>query len=295
MSLRDDERPTRGDKAGAAPHGVDAFAPRLFVGHVMHMRLKPARHRFRHSVVSLWLDVDRLAETARRLRFFGYNKPALFGFRDADHGPRDGRPLRPWVEAQLARISAPPPARLMLLCFPRVLGYVFNPLSVYYGYDADGRLSSIVYEVKNTIGGQHAYAARLDAADEAEAAPRHARDKAFYVSPFIGMDKTYRFTAPPPGERLALRIKEADAAGDELIATWSGRAEPLSDARIARRFATHPALGFRVIALIHWHALRLALKGVPMIGRRMASPAAQRGESAAYAAENGAAPSGRRV
>ncbi|MEM9725738.1 MAG: DUF1365 domain-containing protein [Pseudomonadota bacterium] len=272
---------------GGAPDHL--FEPRIFVGSVSHARLKPVRHAFKHAVFSLWLDVDRLAETAGRLRFFGLNRFNLIGFSERAHGPRDGGPLRPWVEERLREIDAPAPRRIMALCLPRMLGYEFNPLTTYYCYDAEGRLTALVYEVKNTIGGQHAYPVRLDPAAETRRTEplrtkkrsrhRHERRKAFYVSPFIEMAKTYRFDVVEPGDRLSLRITESDAEGQELIAVWEGRAEPLSDGRILRRMVSHPLLSLRVIGLIHWHAIRLLWKGAPMIGRRMASPEAQRGSS----------------
>lgn len=254
----------------------DRFTSRIFVGEVMHLRLKPVRHLFRHRMIALWLDIDRLRETARRRRFFGYNTFNLFGFYDKDHGPRDGSPLRPWVEARLAEAGAERPTRIMALCFPRVLGHEFNPLTVYYCYDASERLSGLVYEVKNTIDGQHAYPVRLDPAEESH---RHSRQKDFYVSPFIGMDKTYRFLARDTAQKLSLRINESDAEGEELIATWTGRPEPMSDARIFRRALSHPLMSVKVVSLIHWHALRLVLKGAPVLGRKIATPVQQRGAS----------------
>lgn len=245
---------------------LPAFAPRLFVGDVMHLRLRPKRHQFRYSVVSLWLDLDRLEETASSLRLFSLDRWGLAGFARRDHGPRDGSDLRPWVEARLADAGMPRPERIMLLCFPRLFGVVFNPLSVYYCYDADGALYAVVYQVSNTLGEQHPYVVPV-AADE-DGAARHRQDKTFYVSPFIEMDKTYRFTLRPPGEKLALRIKESDASGEYLIATWSGAAEPLSDRRLAWRFLTHPLMAVKVLGAIHWQALRLFLKGVRFLGRK---------------------------
>lgn len=248
----------------AADAGFAPFEPRLFTGHVMHLRLRPKRHQFRYAVFSLWLDVDRIEETLAPLKRLRHEGFGLFGFRAADHGPRDGGALRPWVEARLAEIGAPSPSRIMLLCFPRVLGYVFNPLSVYYCYDAAGRLDHIVYEVKNTFGDQHAYA--LSAPPDVDGLVRHDQEKEFFVSPFIDMEKAYHFSASPPGERLALRIKETDAEGDYLIATWSGRAEPLTDRLLLRRFGSHPLMTLKIVAAIHWEALRLALKGVRFLG-----------------------------
>ena len=252
-----------------APASMTAFTPRIFTGSVMHLRLRPKRHQFRYGVFAIWLDIDRLAETLDPLRWFGRERFNLFGFRLRDHGPRDGSPLRPWVEALLRAEGAlgpeeAAPARIMLLSFPRVLGYVFNPLSVYYCYDAEGTLRWLVYEVKNTFGDQHPYPIAIET--DPDGLSRHDQDKEFFVSPFIDMEKTYHFAIAPPGERLSIRIKEADAEGDYLIASWNGNAEPLSDGMLWRRFLSHPLVTLKVMAGIHWEAARLALKGVRFLG-----------------------------
>lgn len=232
----------------------------IYQGHVMHMRLRPRTHRFRHAVFSLMLDVDRLDETARGLRLLRHNRFGLLSVQDSDHGARDGSPLRPWIDTQLARAGRPAAARVAMLSFPRVLGVAFNPLTVYYCYDADDALASVIYEVKNTFGEQIAYT--LPVGGVAGGAYRQTQRKRMYVSPFIGMDQTYRFTLNDPGEKLALRIRQAGPEGETLIATHTAEARPLSDAGLARALLRHPLMGVRVIALIHWHALLLALKGV---------------------------------
>jgi DUF1365 family protein len=225
----------------------------------MHMRLTPFAHRFRYRVFALFLDIDRLAETLAPLWLLRLERFGLLSFRRRDHGPRDGSELRPWVEARLAECGLPRPARVWLLSFPRILGYAFNPLSVYFCEDADGRLESVVYEVKNTFGDQHAYA--LPARPDPDGAIRHGQAKGFFVSPFIGMDQTYAFTLRPPGERLAIRIRQRDGAGPWLIATQSGDRRPLSDRSLLAQWAAHPLMTLKVIAAIHWQALRLWLKG----------------------------------
>jgi hypothetical protein len=148
---------------------------------------------------------------------------------------------------------------------------VFNPLSVYFCEDAEGRLASIVYEVKNTFGDQHAYV--LPAGADADGAIRHEQVKGFFVSPFIGMDQTYRFTIRPPGERLAIRIRQRDRAGGPwLIATQSGRRRPLTDRELLRQWAAHPLMTLKVFGAIHWQALRLWLKGAKFHPYRGAYP-----------------------
>lgn len=239
---------------GCSPSG------HIYDGHVLHMRLIPRRHRFRYRVFSLLLDIDRLDALAAGSRLFSHNRFGIVSFHDRDHGPRDGAPLRPWVEAELDRHGLPKPARIDILCFPRMWGFVFNPLSVYYCRDAGGDLQSLIYEVKNTFGGQTAY---VHAADPAEGgAIRHSQRKEMYVSPFIGMDQTYRFDVTEPGDRLALRIRQAGPEGETLIAAITGRESAFGDRALLRAVLGHPLMTLKVIAAIHWEALRLTLKGV---------------------------------
>ncbi len=247
--------------SGEGEIGAGDIGPCLYRGHVMHMRLAPFRHRFRYRVFSLLVDIDRLEEDLGGLRLLRLDRFGPLSFHRRDHGPRDGSDLRPWVDALLARHGRPAASRVMLLSFPRILGYTFNPLSVYFCLDASGALESVIYEVKNTFGDQHPYVLAADPG--ADGAGRQEQAKGFFVSPFIGMDQTYRFTIRPPGERLAVRIRQHDAAGPMLIATQSGTRRALSDAQLARAWGAHPLMTLKVIGAIHWQALRLWLKGAP--------------------------------
>ena len=236
-----------------------AIEPCLYRGHVMHMRLAPFAHRFRYAVFSLLVDVDRLEESLGRLRWLRLDGFGLMSFHRKDHGPRDGSDLRPWVEAHLAEAGRPRPAGIFLLSFPRILGYGFSPLSIFYCTDADGRLESVLYEVKNTFGDQHPYV--LAAEPDADGAIRHGADKGFFVSPFLDMDQRYAFTLHPPGERLAVKIRQRNADGPWLIATQNGDRRPLTDRELLRAWAGHPLMSFKVIGAIHWQALRLWWRG----------------------------------
>ncbi len=227
----------------------------------MHLRLRPACHQFRYRVFSLLLDVDRISETLRPLRFLSHNRFGLMSFRDSDHGQRDGSPLRPWVERKLASKGLSAPARISLLCFPRMLGIGFSPLSVYYCFDAADQFYAVIYEVKNTFGGQETYVLNTGTQDGGQFYQQE--DKRFFVSPFIGMEQRYRFTLAPPDQRLHLRIKQAGPEGETLIATQTGTARDLSDRQLLRHFVTYPLMSLKVIAGIHWEALRLFLKKVP--------------------------------
>lgn len=240
---------------------------RIYDCTLMHLRLAPRRHQFRYRISPLLLDVDRLEQTLGALRMAGRNRFAPLAHHDRDHGPRDGGPLRPWVEAQLARLGLPAPAHIGLLALPRALGWAFNPLSLYYCWDAEARLSAVVAEVKNTFGDQHAYVLEGDAARAPDAPLRAARDKHFFVSPFMDMAQRYRFELFEPGETLRIRIRQgAPGAADRMIATQTGTARALSDPALARMLLRAPLQAVSPMAAIHWQALRLALKRVPFLG-----------------------------
>ncbi len=140
------------------PEAPADAAAALYVGEVMHARLKPMGHRFSYRVMSLLIDLDRLTEADRQSRLFGVNRAALYSFHETDHGARDGSPLRAYAQRCAAEhgidLSG---GRVLLLCYPRLLGYTFNPLSVYFCYRASGELALLIYEVRNTFGDIHAY------------------------------------------------------------------------------------------------------------------------------------------
>lgn len=237
-------------------------ASALYFGEVMHKRLRPFVHAFRYRVFSLFIDLDELDACDRELRLFSHNRWNLVSFHDRDHGARDGTALRPWIDTQLAAAGielAGGPVRI--LCFPRVFGYVFSPLSIWFCHHADGSLRAILYEVRNTFGGKHGYLIPV-AREQAGGGPVvQSADKRFYVSPFIAMDSRYHFRLAVPGERLAVAIRQDVAAGSQLIARQTGRRRPLSDASLLRALFAYPLMTTKVIGSIHWQALRLWIKG----------------------------------
>jgi uncharacterized protein len=186
-------------------------AAALYFGEVMHARLKPMGHRFSYRVMSLLIDLDRLSEADRQSRLFGVNRAALYSFHEADHGERDGSPLRAYAQRCAARHEIDlAGGRVWLLCYPRLLGYTFNPLSVYFCYRADGALALLIYEVRNTFGDIHAYVLPVKPCEISAAGIRQQQDKLFYVSPFVEMAMRYHFYLSPPGENVKLRILETD-------------------------------------------------------------------------------------
>ena len=238
-------------------------APRscVYEGRVMHRRLRPFRQRFTYRVWTLFVALDELEELDRRLRLLGVDRVRPVALRAVDHGPRDGSPLLPWVRRQLADAGIDDGGgRVCMLAFPRVFGYVFNPLTVYYAYDVEGRLRALLYEVKNTFGGQHTYAFAVD-----PSAHRHAHgcDKAFYVSPFIPMQAAYAFNLEAPGERISVVINEHVAEGPQLVASLTGQRRPLTDATLAGCLLRQGPMTLKVIVGIHWQALRLWWRGAP--------------------------------
>ncbi len=245
--------------------GLEDEPALLYRMRVMHARHQPFAHRFEYRIWSLLLDIDRIADVAARSRLFSADRRGLVSFRSRDHGPRDGSPLRPWVEDALAAHGLGDcAARIRLLAMPRIAGYVFNPISIYFCDRADGAGGAVLYEVKNTFGDQHAYLAPL-----AGAAPwRHAAEKVMHVSPFIGMACRYGFTLSRPRERFAIAIDQRDGEGAPLLtATMAGRAVPMTDRALASALAAMPFVTASTIAAIHWQALKLWRKGAPFHAR----------------------------
>ncbi|MEQ9813529.1 MAG: DUF1365 domain-containing protein [Azospirillaceae bacterium] len=246
----------------------------IYRGRVMHRRLAPLGHRFDYRVFSLFVDVDAIPAIARRCRLLGHNRFNLFSLHDRDHGPRDGSPLRPWLEDVFSRAGYDGPTLgYRLLTFPRILGYVFNPLSIYFAYRPDGGLAGILYEVRNTFGDMHSYLIPV-AADRPPGTPIVQRcDKAFYVSPFMEMDAEYHFRLKEPAERLSILIRQYVDGRETLVACQTGERLALDDRSLARLFVSHPLMTLKVVAAIHWQAWRLWRKGA-RFRKRTAPPAA---------------------
>lgn len=259
----------------------------FYPGTVVHSRLRPRRHRLRYSVVSALIDLDELATLDREVRFFGHNRFAPVSFHDADHGPGDGTLLRAWVAGELKRAGIlGEPAAIRVLCYPRLWGYVFNPLSVFFCHKPDGTLAALIYEVSNTFGERHAYVLAVgDAGTGGDGDIRQACAKTFYVSPFMAVEGHYRFRVRPPGETVAVAIHYGDGDGALLTAAFAGNRQPFSNASVLRLALRQPLMTLKVIAGIHWEALRLWFKGVPL------QPRSRRGdETAAHHHPSSASP-----
>lgn len=232
----------------------------LYVGSVVHRRLRPKAHRLRYRVFYLLLDLDALSELARRLRLFSIGRFNLFGFYPQDHlFSRDGD-LRGEVKTLLRNAGLETdngPVRL--LTTPRILGYGFNPLSIFFCYRENGALQAILYEVHNTFHERHCYLFTLD---EAKPALRHVCAKEFYVSPFMPLDLNYAFRLKPPDRDCRIAISVADETGPLLVATQKLERRPLDDRALLRIFLLYPLQSLKVIVAIHYEALLIWLKGV---------------------------------
>jgi DUF1365 family protein len=237
----------------------------LYRGEVTHARLRPKGHRFRYGVFWVLLDIDRLEEATAGARLFSLNRFNLFSLRESDHGETPGKPLRQQIEAKLAAVGVGlDGGPIRLLTMPRVLGYAFNPISLYYCHGADGRLAAMIYEVTSTFGERRSYVLPVEPDAPGERF-RQRCDKTLHVSPFMKMDMDYEFTGGPPGERMALKIDGYDADGLLIATAMGGERRPLKDREITRAAIALPLSTLKVTLGIHWEALKLWLKGVPPV------------------------------
>jgi DUF1365 family protein len=248
-------------------------ASALYVGGVFHTRLRPRRHRLKYRVFWLMLDLDEIDALDRRLKTFSRGRFNLMGFYDRNHGDGSGAPLRGQIVARLAEAGIDVGSgAIRLLTMPRVLGFVFNPISLYYCHQADGRLVAMVYEVTSTFGVRHAYVIPVPTEDQAAGLIRQGAAKALYVSPFMGMEMDYVFRGRPPGETLSLAIDGRDAQGLLIATAMTGRRRPLTDRALVAAALSMPLLTLKVVAAIHWEALKLWLKRTPLTRKPAPEP-----------------------
>jgi DUF1365 family protein len=237
-------------------------------GNVMHRRTRPAQNAFRYRSFCQRLPLSALAELPDA--GIAYNARGLVAFHDADHGARDGSALEPWVRALLAREGIDAPGEIVLYTLPRMLGYVFNPVSFWTCPDATGRIVAVLAEVNNTFGDRHSYVvAHADGRPIREGEPLEAR-KALHVSPFCTVSGHYRFRFVERDDRFLARIDYFDAANaaDPLIVTAvSGDARPLRRGAARSLLWRHRWFTAAVVLRIHWQALRLWRKRVPFFAR----------------------------
>lgn len=237
----------------------------IYVGTVRHARYRPKTHRFSYRVFSAFLNVDDIDADRLNLSLLSVDRFNLFSLRKRDHGAKDGSALRPFIERMLAEANVAPPQNIFMLCYPRMFGFAFNPLTVYYCLSG-GQLCAMVYEVRNTFGDDHVYVVSLQKG-AAETPVLHERDKQMHVSPFIEMQARYHFSATMPDDDLRLVIRETQDNAPLLIASFVGHRHALTDRKLAHLLIKHPLMTVKVLVAIHYEAAKLLLKGVPFIRR----------------------------
>lgn len=238
---------------------------RLFLGKVMHRRLRPAEHQFVYPVYFCLLPLSRLESSGNPL--FSINRFNLFSFHHVDHGARDGSHPLPWIRALLAEHGIAADGEISLQCFPRVLGFVFNPVSFWFCRDRAGQLRAVLAEVNNTFGERHNYLLSHADGRPIEDGDMLTCDKVFHVSPFMAVAGYYRFRFQCRPESCWASIDHGDASGDLLHTALSGNAQALTAASVLKAFIRYPLLTFGVVVRIHWQALRLWLKRVPFFSK----------------------------
>lgn len=233
----------------------------LYVGHLTHARRVHPRYRFRYRLFDLLIDVDHCAANLAPFRWLSHNRFNLFSFHDRDHGPRDGSDLGVWMRARLAEVGIDlNGGRILLLSMPRVFGYGFNPLSLWYCYHDDGGLRAVLCEVRNTFGEYHGYLLH----DNGAVLPDRVQSetvKCFHVSPFFPVDGHYQFDLTQPAGQLRCHIRYLRSDGTQLLAAQTGRRRTLSDRQLLGLAWRQPLQSFKVMFAIHWHALRIWLRG----------------------------------
>lgn len=242
----------------------------LFEGTVVHKRLTPRQHGFAYRVFTLCLDVDEIDTLDQRLRFFSRNRRNLLSFNDADLGPAGPESVGDKARRLLADCGlADCGVRIELVCYPRLLGYVFNPLSVYFCRRAGGEIGAVIYEVTNTFGERRSYVIPVaaGAGDITQSCP-----KDMSVSPFTGASGHYGFHCIAPVDRVVVGVNFREGERPVLKTHFRGARRPLTDRTILALLARHPLMTLKVVGAIHFEAARLWMKGVPLVTRHT-SPA----------------------
>ena len=238
---------------------------KIYTGKVIHRRFKPKEHYFKYSVFSLLIDLDELEDIQKEISIFSYNKFNIISFFDKDHGERDSSSLKDWVYSNIKTLGIEEEVKIKLLCYPRIFGYVFNPLSIFFVYDKNSKLIAILYEVKNTFGEQHTYVFKTND----ETVIQNNCKKQFYVSPFIEMNCEYSFKILKPEEQLSVVINQSDEEGKLLFASQDGIAQEFNNKNLIISFLSHPLMSFKVIAAIHYEAFKLWIKRIKLVTKKI--------------------------
>ena len=239
----------------------------IYNGTFIHKRFKPKIHLFKYRVFSLLIDLSELKNLDRKIKFFSLNRFNLISFFEKDHGDRDGSSLIDWVKKNLRdnKIDSTN-IKVKLFCYPRIFGYVFNPLSVFYVYDLNDKLSAILYEVKNTFNEQHTYIFNVK---NNQNLIQHNCRKKFHVSPFIEMNCNYFFRLLRPGEKISVVIDQYQENEKILFASQDGKRANFTSSELIKSYLKHPLMTFKIIVAIHFEAFKLWIKGIKFIKKKI--------------------------
>ena len=228
----------------------------IYHGKVVHVRTTPKHHVLSMNVFELFINLDEIHTLTRSLRLFSYNRFNLFSVNDRKWGARNGTSLVEQVRALASKATGQgSAAHIFMLCFPALLGRVFNPLTTYYCYDDAGQLRCLVFEVSNTFGEHHTYVVPAGQASS-------AHPKRFHVSPFNKVEGSYSFQAKSPDDNLRLGVR-LSKEGETILNTWfQGARQNLSDWELFKAFLKMPLLPLQILLAIHWEALKLWRKGL---------------------------------
>ncbi|WP_373084178.1 DUF1365 domain-containing protein [Zhongshania sp.] len=238
----------------------------IYRGEVRHQRLTPLSHRFTYQISSFLFDLDELDEAADHCRLFSLNHFNLFSFHFKDFGNGSGESPRHYIERCLTGQGISDTlARVSLLCYPRILGYTFNPLSIYYCYNQQQQLFAVLYEVSNTFKQRHSYLFPVPPTDRSKPTIKQQCDKNFYVSPFNNMAMRYKFRLRQPNDKLGISIRVQEDGKNLLHAAFQGQRRPFNDRELLRNFCSLPLMTLKVLAGIHWEALKLFSRGLKIV------------------------------
>ena len=229
----------------------------IYNGVVTHKRFKPVKHFLKYKTFSFFIDLDEIEKLDKNNIIFSFNRFNIFSFYNSDHGDRDGKSLKNWVMDNLIKFKISENInKIKLLCYPRIFGYVFNPLSIFYCYQ-DEKLKVIFYEVKNTFNEQHTYIFKVN---DSNIVTQKCKKK-FYVSPFMNMDTYYNFRLLNPDDKLSVSIEQTDKKDTILNAVQTGERKDFNLKQLVVNFFKYPLMTIKIISAIHFEALLLWKKG----------------------------------
>ena len=246
-------------------------AASILKGKVVHQRLQPKKHKLQYRVFSLACDVDELEITTENLKLFSLNKFNLFSLSEKQHGHRNDTSLSEfaWGQVKLAGLKDDV-TRIVMYFYPRILGFAFNPLTVYFCLDDQDHPRLMIYEVRNTFGENLTYV--LPAGDNHDGTYTHSIDKQFYVSPFNNVEGEYDFHVRRTVNETTIGVALKTDEGPLLRTHFRGSADKLTDSALLRAFFHYPLMTLKIVAGIHWEALKIWRKGMPLKDRPPAPP-----------------------